>query len=417
MTEKKLILLASAFSYRAAAFEAAAAKLGICIVRGEDVPPPMFGRTAAELSLDYRDIPQAVERVETYAHSNSVGALIGLDDSGTQISAEVSRRLGLPYNDPDASAAAHDKAIMRQKFLAGGVPSPRFQRFTLAEDPAAIASQLSYPCVLKPTNMAGSRGVMRADTPEEFLQRFVRLKKLLHENKCSEYLVEDFIPGEEVALEGLLDDGRLHVLALFDKPDPLDGPFFEETIYTTPSRLPEAAQEEIAGVAARAAAALGLRFGPVHAELRLSPEGPVMVEMAARSIGGHCSRTLRFGTDSSLEELILRRAFGLEFDLDRERSAGGVMMIPIPEAGFLQAVEGVEAAEQVPLIESVEIEIPLHHRVVPLPEGNSYLGFIFARGETPAAVEAALRAAHSRLHFTIMPEIPLLSGQGGIQLN
>jgi biotin carboxylase len=281
------------------------------------------------------------------------------------------------------------------------------------DDIAAVAAQAPYPCVLKPLNLSGSRGVIRADNPAEFLAAAARLQQMFHSYDPSPgpkpFLVEQFVPGFEVALEGILDGGRLKVLALFDKPDPLDGPFFEETIYVTPSRLPEATQAAIFDCTAQAAAALGLREGPVHAELRINEDGPWLIELAGRSIGGLCSQTLRFSSDASLEELILRQAFDLPVEtFDRESQAGGVMMIPIPEAGLLKKVEGCEAAEAVPLIESVEITARLNYSVVPLPEGDSYLGFIFARGESAAEVEAALRQAHSQLHFEIAPELRVL---------
>ncbi len=406
---KTLVLLASASSYRVSAFESAAEKLGIPVVRGEDVPPPMIGKTAAALGLDYRDIPRSARLVASFGERVPVGAVIGLDDSGTLIAAEAAARLGLPVNDPEAGLAARNKAIMRTRFAQAGVPSPPFRLYSLGADPQAIAAETAYPCVLKPTVLSGSRGVMRADGPAEFLQKFSRLRAILEKEGCDEFLVEAFIPGPEVALEGLLDDGQLHVLALFDKPDPLDGPYFEETLYVTPSRLARDVQAEIAAVAAEAAAALGLRRGPVHAELRLPPgERPVMVEIAARSIGGSCAKTLRFAGRASLEELILRQAFGLDFNPEREAVAGGVMMVPIPEGGILKGVAGLEQARSVPLIEEIEIAAPLNQRLATLPEGDSYLGFIFARGETPAAVEAALREAHRRLTFEIVPELPVL---------
>ena len=407
---KKLILLATAFSYRVSAFEQAAKKLGIPVVRGEDVPPPLIGKTDTPLGLDYRDIPRSAQLIAAFGKENPVGAVIGLDDSGTLIASAAAARLGLPFNDPKAALAARSKAVMREHFARAGVPSPRFRRYTLEDDPAEIAAGQVYPCVLKPTTMSGSRGVMRADNADEFLLRYRKLKDLLIATRCDEFLVEAFIPGAEVALEGLLDQGRLQVLALFDKPDPLDGPFFEETIYVTPSRLPAERQQEIAAVVAQAADSLGLRHGPVHAELRLPPgELPVMVEVAARSIGGSCAKTLRFTGESTLEELILRQAFGMDYAPEREKTAGGVMMIPIPEGGILRGVHGLDAAGQVPLIEEIEISAPLHQKVVPLPEGDSYLGFIFARGETPEAVEAALREAHQKLSFTIVPDLPILS--------
>ncbi len=217
--------------------------------------------------------------------------------------------------------------------------------------------------------------------------------------------MESFLPGAEVALEGMVHGGEFHLLAFFDKPDPMEGPLFEETLFVTPSRHPAHLQERARAVAAEGARALGLRTGAVHAELRLDGERAVLLEIAPRSIGGHCSRSLRFGAGLSLEELILRQALGLEPSVaERERNAAGVMMIPIPAAGRLEAVHGLEEARAVPGITAVEITIPRTQRVVPLPEGNRYLGFIFARGASPAAVEEALRASHRKLRFDIRPE-------------
>jgi biotin carboxylase len=253
--------------------------------------------------------------------------------------------------------------------------------------------------------------VIRADNPDQFYAAVRRLAALLDRiegSQTHQFLVEEFIPGFEVALEGLINCGQVQVLALFDKPDPLDGPFFEETIYVTPSRLPTEIQAAICEVTAAAARAVGLEQGPLHAELRINERGPWMIELANRSIGGLCSRTLRFGTDASLEELILRQAIGLPIEsLSRAGQAGGVMMIPIPQAGILRGVAGIEAAQAIPGIEAVEITAPLHYPLTPLPEGDSYLGFIFARGPDPATVEAALRAAHAQLQFTVVPAIEL----------
>jgi biotin carboxylase len=265
--------------------------------------------------------------------------------------------------------------------------------------------------VLKPVFLSGSRGIGRADTREEFVERFLWLKRFLETPELRErggadaqvVLLEEFVEGPEFALEGILTNGRLRVLALFDKPDPLDGPFFEETIYVTPSRLPSPLQAEIARVSGEAAHAIGLRHGAVHAELRLRDgDYPVVIEIAGRSIGGLCSRTLRFGLGVSLEELILRHALGREVDgLSRETTASGVMMIPIPEAGTLVETRGLEEARSIPGVEDVEITAHPGKRLVPLPEGSSYLGFLFARGASPESVEQALREAHARLSFEL----------------
>ncbi len=328
------------------------------------------------------------------------------------VAAVASAPLGLPHNPPEATRAARHKATLRRLLQAAGVRTPRHR--VLPVDPAlerAVRDQ-AYPCVLKPTFLAASRGVIRANNPEEFAAAFRRIAALLAlpevagkgKEAAREILVEEFVPGAEVALEGLLISGQLKVLALFDKPDPLDGPYFEETIYVTPSRHAAAARDAIASTTAAAVRAIGLREGPIHAELRLNDRGPWLIEIAARSIGGLCSRTLRFGAGLSLEDLILMHAIGRGVETyERERQPAGVMMIPIPRAGILREVRGMHSAGQVVGVVDLTISATLGKPLVPLPEGSAYLGFIFARGDSPAAVEAALREAHGRLTFAIDP--------------
>jgi biotin carboxylase len=405
---RTVILLGSGRTYRLGAFAAAAERVGVTVVTGEDVPLPLLGRAGnLDLPLDYRDLVRSTAAVVDFARRVPVAAIVGVDDSGTLLAARASQSLGLPHNAPEAAEAARNKHRTRCLFAAAGVPSPAFKLWGVGDDPAVVAAATRFPCVVKPTMLSGSRGVMRADDPVELAARFSRLRAILANERCDEVLVEDYVPGVEVALEGLLDGGRLRTLALFDKPDPLEGPFFEETLYVMPSRLPSEAQAAITAAATAAAAALGLREGPIHAELRWNERGAFLIEVAARSIGGLCSRTLRFGTDMALEELILRHALGEPIDVARAGRAGGVMMIPIPAAGHLRAVSGIDEASKVPGIEQVEITARMNHPLVPLPEGDSYLGFIFARGDSPAEVEAALRASHARLRFEIAAEIPL----------
>jgi biotin carboxylase len=409
----RILLLISTTTYRADDFLLAAERLGLEVVKGIDTGPAPAVRGMTPLGLDFRNPQAAVRAIVRYARSHALQAVVPVDDSGTRIAALASQALSLPHNAPEAVFAARDKHRMRQLLASAGVPSPAFRLHEIGEDPAAVAASAAYPCVLKPTSLSGSRGVIRADDPAGFVAAWKRLGPILRDasreagvGDALHVLVERFIPGKEFALEGLLARGRLQVLALFDKPDPLDGPFFEETIYVTPSRLPPATQAAIAECAGRAAAALGLREGPIHAELRRNEEGPWVVEVASRSIGGLCGRILRFGTGMTLEELILRHAVGLEIPTtSREVAAAGVMMIPIPASGVLLEVAGVEEAERVPGIEAVEIMPRTGHLVTPLPEGGSYLGFLFARGSTPALVENALREAHGRLRFTITPPI------------
>jgi biotin carboxylase len=353
------------------------------------------------LTLDFQHAERAAEQAVAFAQEHPVNAVVGVDDDSAVVAAAVAEQLRLRGNPLDAARAARDKHRQRELLAAAHVPVPGFALHRLDADPRDIAKQILYPCVLKPLRLSASRGVMRADDPAAFVAAHARLSTMLA--GCdTEFLVEDFVPGYEVALEGLLVNRRLHVLALFDKPDPLDGPFFEETIYVTPSRVPAGLQDAIASCAERAARALGLAEGPVHAELRYNDRGPWLIELAARPIGGRCSAVLRFGAGVSLEELILRHALGMPIpSLEREAVAAGVMMIPIPGAGVLREVRGVAEAKTVPLVEDVQITAHPGERLVPFPEGSRYPGFIFARGATPGAVEAALRESHRRLSFVL----------------
>lgn len=415
--KKRVLLLMSPSTYRAGAFMSAARKLDLDVVVGIDLPESLADYWHVPLGVDFADIESSVRTIVEFAHEHPIDAILSVDDSASELAARASAVLGLAHNSPQSAEAARDKLLMRRLMLAGGAPCPVFRDFKLTDDPEWIATQVAYPCVVKPLRLSGSRGVIRANTPTEFVAAFTRLKRYLlaegNREQESSFLVEDFIPGFEVALEGILTHRQLKVLTLFDKPDPLDGPFFEETIYVTPSRLSEQVQQQIAHAVAVASTSLGLREGPVHAELRVNEQGPWMLEIAGRSIGGLCSTILEFGSGICLEELILRHAIGEEIaSVERNQHAAGVMMIPIPMAGMLKAVHGVEQAEAVPLITGVEITAKLNNQLVPLPEGASYLGFIFARGETPDEVEQAIRKAHACLHFDIRREIPMLRPVG-----
>ena len=410
----RVLLLLPTTSYRTPDFLAAAAKLDLEVtVASEEASTVERLNPAGLLTLDFADLPACADRVAAFSAERPVAAVVGVDERTAVVAAAVAARLGLPHNTVASVVAAGDKGRMRQRLAEAGVASPRHRLFRAEEDPRAAAREVDYPCVLKPTFLAASRGVIRADDGSGFVPAWRRLARILEEpavakrggDAAKEILVEDFVPGVEVALEGLLFRGELRVLALFDKPDPLDGPFFEETIYVTPSRLSPKIQDACAGTARAAAAALGLQEGPIHAEMRVNESRVSVIEIAARSIGGLCSRTLRFGTGMSLEELILRHALGLGIPAaEREALAAAVMMIPIPKAGVLQEVRGVADARAIAGIEEVTISAHAGSRLVPLPEGDRYLGFIFSRAGTPERAEAALREAHARLEFRIAPE-------------
>jgi biotin carboxylase len=408
----RVMLLLSPQSYRNSAFIRAAERLGLEVIQAIDVPDPLAREWGIELGVEFSKPDVAVPRLVEFARSHPVAAVLSLDDSATLLASRVSAELGLPHNSPDSAVAARDKWVMRQRLYEHGVRAPRARWFGLVDDVAGVTTDVSYPCVVKPTMLSGSRGVIRANSADEFIQAFERTRKILETDGFTAdragIVVEEYVPGTEVALEGLLTAGQLQVLALFDKPDPLEGPFFEETIYVTPSRLPGDVQREIERCTMRAASALGLREGPVHAELRVNDAGPWIIEIAGRSIGGLCSTILEFGTGQTLEELILRQAVGETIETtERAGNAVGVMMIPIPEGGILRGVNGVEDATTVPGITGIEISAKVNHRLVPLPEGSSYLGFIFAQGNTPAEVEASIREAHAKLEFKISKQIML----------
>ena len=402
-------------------FARAAARLGVSVVLGSDRCHRIeetFGAAEHLLSLDYRHPEKAAEQIARAASLRPLRSVVPTDEGTAVIAALAAERLGLPRNAPEAARRTANKLAMRQALREAGVPVPRFQAFELEGGPEGPSREVGYPCVLKPLALSASRGVIRADGPAPFAEAWRRIERILRDARAERrpldelaqrtLLVESFVPGAEVALEGLLRQGRLEVLALFDKPDPLDGPFFEETLYVTPSRHPGETQRAAAEVAARAAAALGLAEGPVHAELRLGPEGPVVLEVAARTIGGLCARSLRFGAGISLEEIVVAHAMGLPIpSLSREGAASGVMMLPIPGRGVLHEVRGVESARAVGGIEDVVVTAPLGREVVPLPEGDAYLGFVFARAETPQAVEEALRAAHRCLSFDVRAPLPV----------
>jgi biotin carboxylase len=411
-----VVLLLPKTGYRNDDFLAAAGKLGVEVIAASDVCHQLVH---GPMALRFRDAEAAASELVREVEARKPVAIVGVDDQSALVAALAAEKLGLQQNTARAVAAARSKEQSRMRLRDAGLPVPRF--FTVPRDISGaeledFLARAPYPCVVKPLVLSGSRGVIRADDPAQLRAALARVDALLRSPDVAQrrdpdfarVLVEEFIPGPEVALEGLLFRGRLHVLALFDKPDPLDGPFFEETLYVTPSRHPAPLQDAVARAVGEGCAALELTEGPIHAELRLSPAGPRVLEIAARSIGGLCGRALRFGVGVTLEELILRHALGLGAEPPpREKRAAGVLMLPIKKGGVLEEVRGLDAARAVPLIEDVVITAHLREELVPLPEGASYLGFAFARGESPEAVESALRQAGARVEAVVTRRLPV----------
>jgi hypothetical protein len=408
MASKRLLLLAATTGYQTQMFTEAAHSLNLDLVMATDrchVLDDPWGDHAVPVRFEEPEAAASALAQLTPAPD----AILAIGDRPTYIAALTAQHLGLPYNPPDTVAACRNKFLARERFRAAGLPVPRFARLPLSGG----GNPIGYPCVLKPLGLSASRGVIRANDDLEFAEAFTRIRGILngpdivrmHEEHDRFIQVEEFIPGREFALEGIVTEGRLRVLAIFDKPDPLDGPYFEETIYVTPSREPD--QQRLIDGTQSAIAALGLTHGPIHAEMRVNPAGVWMLEVAARPIGGLCARSLRFdGGAIGLEELIVRHAIGENVSMyERESVASGVMMIPIPTNGIYRGVAGVEDAS---VFAEVMITAKEGQRLEKLPEGNSYLGFLFARTNNPEEVEDVLRNAHRQLRFDIARQLQVV---------
>ncbi len=406
---KRVLVLLPTTGYRNNDFLAAAKKLGVEIVAAANYChqlAPSWG-LAPIMALHFDRPEQAADTVLREIDGNP-DAVLAVDDSGVELAALLAERLGLPGNPAHAVRRVRDKLAFRRLLEEWEFQCPGFHHLPSGDDPGKLVPELKFPVVVKARRLSGSRGVIRADDSQALVRavNWVRAIQSRADRDAQELglIIEDFIPGREHALEGTLQQGELTTLALFDKPDPLDGPYFEETIYVTPSRLPEALQDRIHQEVARACRLAGLVTGPVHAEVRINDQGVWILEVAARSIGGLCGRVLTHSLGMSLEELILRQAVAEPLAVAGEGGAAGVMMIPIPRRGIYHALKGLADAQSVPGVTGVSITAEPGQIIAPPPDGASYLGFIFARAENPADAEAALRIAHRRLHFDIRPE-------------
>jgi carbamoylphosphate synthase large subunit len=416
--KKSLLILASKLGYQTHGFAQVAEKLGVEVRFGTDRCHKLENPWGDEaLALHFERPREAAEEIARVLRDSPPDGILALGDRATPAAAYAAQALGISGNSPEAVEGCRNKLLQRQLLSAAGVAVPEFFSFATSDETSHVLARVKFPCVVKPLTLAASQGVMRANNPREFEQAVERIRALLtspeiqilREPALDRLLVEAYIPGREVAVEGLLDGGRLRVLAIFDKPDPLEGPYFEETIYVTSSRLPQEVQSALIDCAERTVRALGLTTGPLHAEFRVNEDGPWALEAAPRPIGGLCSRALRFGAARiSFEELLVRHALGLGgSDLEREETASGVMMIPVPRSGIFEGVEGIEGAERIASVEEIRITARMRDYIAAWPEGSSYLGFIFARAKLPEEVEAALRAAHAKLQFKFSPRLPV----------
>jgi hypothetical protein len=434
------MLLATTTGYQTRRFAEAVERLGGSVVFGTDrchvLEDPW--RDGA-LALRFEQPEASAARIAEFARADPLDAIVPLGDRPTPTAARACELLDLPGHPSAAADACRSKQASRERLRSAGLAVPSFVVHDLNANsdrlPDALSSEIRFPCVLKPLALSASRGVIRADDRKQFVDAFDRITSLLRSpdvqvtrDGLNHYIqVEEYIDGIELAIEALAERGKLRILAIFDKPDPLVGPFFEETLYVTPSRLRPELQAQIVHTLDAAVSALGLYHGPIHAELRLGrvtapwngieecASQPYVLEVAARSIGGLCSRALRFRShectgDSTLEDLIVRHALGWDTSsFAREPLAAGVMMIPVPDNGIFVGVENLDAAARTPGVDEIIITAKPTQKLLRLPEGASYLGFIFARARSPEAVERSLRDAHSQLQFEIAKELPVLS--------
>jgi biotin carboxylase len=404
----RLLLIAPPGSYRTAAYLETARDLGVDVLVASEGKYSLVAEISAGLHVDLHS-PSALQILLQANQARPFSGVVATDDASVELASRIARSLDLPHNPPHAAKLSRRKDLSRQALQQAGVPVPAFRVVDLAAPLAGQLQHIEFPCVIKPLAMSASRGVIRADDPAAAEAACHRVQALLQEAAGkdafadSHLLIEQFVPGPEVALEGLLQGGRLQVLAIFDKPDPLDGPYFEETYYITPSRHTRAVQQRLIGCVQAACAAHGLREGPVHAEARLPPDACIIMEVAARTIGGECARLLDFGTGHSLEALVISHAIARPLQFDPQPGGAGVLMLPITSAGILRRIEGITTARAVPWIEDILISRRDGYELVPLPEGNSYLGFMFARAPTAAEAEAALRSAYASLKVVTAP--------------
>jgi biotin carboxylase len=418
---RRVLLLATTTGYQTRMFAASAQRLGIELVyatdRCDQLEDPWSDHA---IPVRFHEEWRSVDSVLKALEQRPVDGVLAVGDRPTVMAAQVARLLNLPGHPPEAAVAARDKRLAREKFKAAGLPVPSTFAVPMGVDPLSILPRVEFPAVLKPTVLSGSRGVIRADDDLSFASAFDRIRRLLaspdvkelRDSEADVIQIEQYIPGAEFSLEGLLERGTLRTIAIFDKPDPLEGPFFEETIYVTPSQVNAGIQAQITAAVTRATQALGLYHGPVHAECRVNSKGVYVLEVAARPIGGLCAKTLRFelrGQRIGYEDLLLMHAAGDPTrDWRREHLASAVMMIPIPRSGTFRKVHGLEAAGAVPYIDEIQITARPDQQLHALPEGASYLGFIFGRAATPRDAEGSVREAHARLRFTIDPLIPVI---------
>jgi len=402
-----VVLIAPSGSYRIAPYLNAALSLGIRLIVVSNSKHSLIPEVARGITVDFSDISQARSIILSAIEQSNIVCVLATDDSCVDLSNQIARHLNLPHNPTTATELTHRKDIARQVLKRAGCNTPAFQIIPI-NNAADINLQIEFPVVLKPLSLSGSRGVIRANDHTEFVKAAQRIDSILDHSEQTGFvrqhlLVEAYLDGPEFAVEGFMIDGTFHLLTIFDKPEPMAGPYFEETYYLTPSQLEHKCQQNLINEVASCCKAYGLEHGPIHAEARITSSGAVLLELAARTIGGQCGQLIEFSLQQKLEQLVILGMCGRLPEISDKADAAGVLMIPITDSGLLKRVEGLTDAMQVNFIKDIEIHIREGYELVPLPEGSSYLGFIFAQAPNYEETFRALKSAYEKLRFVTQP--------------
>ncbi len=402
-----VLLIAPSGSYRIPPYIEAAKALGIGLLVVSNSKHSLVSEVAKGISVDFDDLRLAREIILSEIKGLKILSVLATDDICVGLSSQIAQQLGLPQNNPSAARLTHRKDLAREALQLAGCNTPEFQVIKLI-DASNLSKSINYPVVIKPLSLSASRGVIRANDAAEFVQACRRIDSILEYTGQSGYernqvLVEAYLDGAEFAVEGIIIAGEFHLLMIFDKPEPLIGPFFEETYYLTPSQLESAQIQELINEVSRCCHAYNLTHGPVHAEARITQTGVVLLELAARTIGGQCGQLIEFSTCQKLEELVILGMCGIKPELPSSVESAGVLMIPVAKSGLLKRVEGMTDALQVEFIRDIEIHIQAGYELIPLPEGSSYLGFIFAQAPSYQQTYDALKKAYDKLNFVTQP--------------
>ena len=408
----RLLLIAPEASYHTAPFQAAGRRLGIEVMVASEGRFPVVPGQSVGLRVNFSDTSRSLRLIEALYRETPFDGVIGTDDGTLELATVVATKFGLNTNPPLSTKISRRKDRSRVVQRDFGLRTPWFiSAAVCGQGEPEVPSSVSYPCVAKPVTLSASRGVIRANNDQELVAALSRISKII-ESAGPEHprvvLIEEYIPGMEYVVEGLLDSGNWRTMAIFGKPEPLEGPFFEETIYIAPPGLGFDVEKKILDTVRATCEAYGLEHGPVHAECRINEDGVWLIELAPRTIGGKCSRIFQLGTGQALEDIVILNALGRPAPFRSPAGVIGLMMIPVPGPGIVRRVEGIEAARCVDHIEEIEIDVKPGQQLVPWPEGSSYPGFIFARGSSEHLVTEALKTAHRALRFVIAPQLPLV---------